>query len=311
VYPDTHDPDVAQVGTFTVRDAYAGLEGVARGSVARIRIVGVPPKVQPHMNRPSLGVSREETGKYVLGSIPVEADGSAHFRAPSGVPVFFQALDAQGRAVQTMRSLTYVQPDRALSCIGCHEHRNASPAAGDTPLALRCSPSPLTPGPEGTLPLRYDTLVQPVLDRHCAQCHNSANTNSPAHRLALTADTSYKSLIGYANGDLKKLVFERDYSEANHGPALDAKLFKHLETHDAHSKLKLGDDAMRRLYAWVDTYGHAQGCFSPEQERELVAWAAHYAELFESRPMEDDLLRLIERSRPANHGGAAGRSEEP
>ncbi len=283
VYPDTHDPDVAQVGTFTVRNVYAGLEGVARGTVARIRIVGVPPKVQPHMNRPSLGVSREETGKYVLGSVPVEADGSAHFRVPSGVPVFFQALDVQGRAVQTMRSLTYVQPDRALSCIGCHEHRNASPATGDTPLALRRGPSPLTPGPEGTLPLRYDTLVQRVLNRHCVQCHNAANAKSPAHRLVLTADASYKTLIGYAKDDLKKLVFERDYSEDNHGPALDAKLFKHLETHDAHRDLKLSDDAMRRLYAWVDTYGHTQGCFSPEQERELVAWAAQYAELFEPR----------------------------
>ena len=66
--------------------------------------MGVVPKVQPHMNVPALGVSREETGKFVMGSVPVEEDGSAHFRIPSGLPVFFQALDDQGLALQTMRS---------------------------------------------------------------------------------------------------------------------------------------------------------------------------------------------------------------
>ena len=282
-YPDTVEPDTPLIGAFVVRNVYEGLGDVARGTVDRIRVIGVPPKVQPHMNRPSLGVSREETGKYILGSARVESDGSAHFRVPSGIPVFFQALDARGRAVQTMRSLTYVRPGQALSCIGCHEHRNASPAANGMPLAVRHAPSPLTPGPEGSLPLRYDRLVQPVLERHCVRCHNAANKPSPAHRVDLTAAASYNTLLGYAKGDLKKLVFERDSSEVNHGPALDAALFRHLATHAAHRELKLGDDALRRLYAWVDTYGHTQGCFSPEQERELVAWIAQYAELFEER----------------------------
>ena len=75
------------------------------------------------MNTPSLGVSHEETGKFVLGTVPVESDGSAYFRIPSGMSVFFQALDADGFALQTMRSLTYVQPGQTLSCIGCHESR--------------------------------------------------------------------------------------------------------------------------------------------------------------------------------------------
>ena len=32
----------------------------------------------------------------ILGTVPVEADGSAYFLVPSGVPVFFQALDERG-----------------------------------------------------------------------------------------------------------------------------------------------------------------------------------------------------------------------
>ena len=55
----------------------------------------VPPKVQPHKNQPNLGVSSEDPGKFLLGTVPVEADGSAYFRVPSGVPVLFQAVDAR------------------------------------------------------------------------------------------------------------------------------------------------------------------------------------------------------------------------
>ncbi len=43
-----------------------------RGTVKQLRLVAVPPKVQPHMNQPSLGVSAEDPGKFVLGTVPVE-----------------------------------------------------------------------------------------------------------------------------------------------------------------------------------------------------------------------------------------------
>ena len=116
------------------------MPGVPRGTVKRLRVVAVPPKVQPHMNNPSLGMSHEDPGKFVLGTVPVEADGSAYFRVPSGVPVLFQALDHQGLAVQTMRSLTYVQPQQTLACIGCHESREAAPAPTGCRWPCRASP---------------------------------------------------------------------------------------------------------------------------------------------------------------------------
>ena len=146
----------------------------------------MPPKVQPHMNSPSLGVSAEDPGKFVLGTAPVEADGSAFFRVPSGVPVFFQALDADGLAVQTMRSLTYVQPGQTLACVGCHEQRDTAPLPRGLPLAALREPSQLTPGPDGSWPLRFDQLVQPVLDRHCVSCHKPGVENAAAAAFDLT-----------------------------------------------------------------------------------------------------------------------------
>ena len=71
-----------------------------------------------------------------------------------------------------MRTLTYVMPGQTLSCIGCHEHRDAAPPAGKSAAGRRCaSRRKLTPGPAGSWPLRFDQLVQPVLDRHCVACH--------------------------------------------------------------------------------------------------------------------------------------------
>ena len=160
------DASGQQVGSVVLQDVYRGLVGIERGVVKRLRIVGVIPKVQPNMNTPSLGVSHEETGKFVLGTVPVESDGSAYFRIPSGMSVFFQALDADGFALQTMRSLTYVQPGRTLSCIGCHESRYTAPA-GQGMLAMAREPSKIQLDVEGTWPLRFDTLVQPVLEQRC------------------------------------------------------------------------------------------------------------------------------------------------
>jgi hypothetical protein len=267
------------VGRFLLQDVYSGLVGVERGSIERVRIVGVPPKVQPQMNTPSLGVSREETGKYVIGSVPVDDDGSAYFEIPSGVSVFFQALDAEGRAVQTMRSLTYVQPGEALSCVGCHENREKTPTAPIAPLALLREPARLTLGCEGSWPLRFDQMVQPVLDRRCTSCH-SPTGESPEYDL--TGPKAHASLLAYADNDLQNLVFEKDASIPGDTPSLRSKLLRYLATDDLHRKIDLDPDELDRLYTWMDTYGHTQGAFSSEQEAELVEFKNQYSFLFDT-----------------------------
>jgi hypothetical protein len=258
-------------GRFLLQNVYDGLPGVAPGSIRRLRIVAVPPKVQPHMNKPVLGVSREDPGKFVLGTVPVEADGSAYFRVPSGIPVFFQALDEQGLAVQTMRSLTYVQPDETLSCIGCHESRMDSPRAGAMPLAIRREASRIRLGPEGTWPLRYDELVQPVLDAKCVDCHHPAHENRAAAAIDLTAARSYDTLVQYADEDLHKLAFERDQSLVGECPASNSQLLRLLTSPERHYDVELDDEQWERLTTWMDTYAHRTGSFSDEQEDQLRA----------------------------------------
>jgi hypothetical protein len=266
-------------GRFLVQDVYRGLNGIARGSIKQLRVVGVPPKVQPFMNRPTIGVSEEDPGKFVLGTVPVEADGSAHFRVPSGVPVFFQALDEQGVAIQTMRSLTYTMPGQTLACVGCHEHRDTAPPAAKPALAAMREPSKLTPGPEGSWPLRFDQLVQPVLDQHCVSCHRPGSDDLEAATLDLTATNAWKALMTFGDGDLKKRAFERDRSIPGEGTAANSKLWQLLTAPGGHKKAGLDTDALNRFATWMDTYAQRAGHFSEEQAKELAEFRARLARI--------------------------------
>jgi hypothetical protein len=230
------------------------------------------------MNQPVLGVSREETGKYVLGTVPVERDGSAFFDVPAGVPVFFQALDAEGRALQTMRSLTYVQAGETLACVGCHESRDATPPSRRVPLAAGRTPSLLRAGPEGSWPLRFDRLVQPVLDRACVSCHRPGTEGAD---FPLTPAVAWKNLLDYGGRDLRQLVFERDASTPGVSPSKDSLLGAFLETDPVHRDLDLTPDDWRRLWTWMDTYAHIRGSFTDAQDRELEALRKRYGFLLE------------------------------
>ena len=276
IHPDTVDWEGMQEGRFIVLDVYKGLghqsqesSTIRQGSIKQLRIIGVPPKTQPHMNTPSLGVSKEDPGKFVLGTVPVEKDGSAYFRVPSGIPVFFQALDQNGLAVQTMRSLTYVQPGQTLSCIGCHESRQLVPPVAAQPLAVQREPSKIIPGPTGSWPLRFDRLVQPVLDKSCVSCHQPDSANEIAARLDLRPAMSYENLLSFADKDLEKLAFEKDRSIIGQCTAAQSKLLEALANGKGHEDLKLQDDDFNRLVTWMDVYAQKLGSFSEQQEEQL------------------------------------------
>ncbi|HXP61302.1 MAG TPA: discoidin domain-containing protein [Dongiaceae bacterium] len=270
-------------GRFLVQNVGQGLTGLAPGAIKRLRIVAVPPKEQPLMNVPVLGVSAEDPGKYVLGTVPVEPDGSACFRAPSGIPLFFQALDEQGVAVQTMRSLTYLQPGELLSCIGCHESRESAPHVARPLLAARRAPSLIRRGPEGSWPLRYDRLVQPVLDRLCVRCHSPGSNGPEAAKPDLTASHSYEALLAFGGDDLRKLAFERDRSVPGQGVCAKSRLWALLTAQKPHYETRLDADSLARLATWMDTYAQRAGHFTDAQEKRLVQLRSTLAGLFEKR----------------------------
>ncbi len=270
--PNEDGPSEAspEEGHMLLQDVYRGdLAGFPRGSVRELRIVGVPPKTDPRMNYPNLGITQDDPGKFVLGTVPVEEDGSAYFVVPPGIPVFFQALDERGMALQSMRSLTYVQPGQTYACIGCHDHRQTAPPPS-RPLAAMREPSKIRLGPPGSWPLSFAELVQPVLDRQCVECHRPGIEGEGA-KTNLTASAAYQTLLDFGGQSSLRRHVQARYDARRSVPgacgATTSPLTKLLDT--GHHKVDLTAADRRRLTLWMDTYAQITGSSSPEQADEL------------------------------------------
>jgi cytochrome c553 len=263
-------------GVYFVQDVHVSAPVLPRGSVKRLRVVQVLPKSTPGINNPTMGLANASPGKQVLGTVPVESDGSAFFRAPAGVPLSFQALDAQGQAVQIMRSVTYLQPGEAAACVGCHEHRMTAPPPGARAAALAREPSALRPGPDGSRPLSYPILVQPVLDRKCVGCHRRED---PQGNVILTGEpqgrytASYNAMAPrvpfpqWTGGDFRRTSSEPlstpDFFGARGSPLM-------RELLKGHRDVTLDPDDVERLATWMDANALFYGTFDPaDQARQL------------------------------------------
>ena len=266
-----------QEGKFLLLNVYSGMPDVKPGSVRALRIVAVPAKTRPEQNYPNIGLMGEDPGKLVLGTVPVNADGSACFRAPSGVNMFFQALDGEGMAIRTMRTITYLQPGQTLSCVGCHDSRNNAPP-NSRPLALNSEPSRLHAAPDGSWPMRFDRLVQPVLDSNCVSCHKPGGQGA---KLDLTAANAWKNLVAAGKPSIS------DQVRGHYGtPSLPGKTIARDSSLPAmlkagHHGLKLDDASMRRLILWLDLYAQNRGAFSDEQEKAQIELRKKWAPMLE------------------------------
>jgi len=181
-----------------------------------------------------------------------------------------------------------VQPGQTLGCIGCHEHRQHAPAVHSMQAIAR-PPSSITPGPEGSWPMRFDRLVQPVLATHCVGCHTPAATNAIAAKLDLTPTKAYDSLITYGKPSLQDQVregYRRGSSIDGDGLAQKSALLALLISPAGHYDVLLDADSRERLVTWMDTYAQRLGHFSDEQERDLIEFRRSCAALLTPRPQD-------------------------
>jgi formylglycine-generating enzyme required for sulfatase activity len=174
--------------TVFIQDIHAGpgLEGIPKGTVKALRIGSYefsPSYCGPRDPGAGSGGLNGTIGhdgpwdiKRILGTVPVFEDGSAHFTIPSATPIFIQPLDAQGQALQLMRSWFVGQPGELVSCIGCHESSHDAPL----PHRARAAASPpaqIDPGEGSMRNFDYATEIQPIIDRNCMMCHDGRPAN--------------------------------------------------------------------------------------------------------------------------------------
>ncbi|MHC4628686.1 MAG: HzsA-related protein, partial [Planctomycetota bacterium] len=239
--------------------------------VYQILPMTVPSGAPPHetsLREPTAGDS-VVLARYVLGTVPVEEDGSAHFTVPARKELFFQALDEDGLAVQSMRSATYLQPGERLVCQGCHEPRHRAPGMPSRlPKAMTREPSKLKADVDGTNPFSYPRLVQPVLDKHCVQCH--ADNPDDAPRLD-------SEVIAKGNGGRQRWYasyhsLAREYGFWSYGGrhrtipgefgARVSKLYELLQ--EGHYDVKLSEEEIHRIVVWLDSCSMFYGVYEKE-----------------------------------------------
>jgi hypothetical protein len=172
--PDRVEPKQDR-GILILSEVHRGrnMSGVKPGEIKQLLILETLPKP---INFTGSGDPISYNGTFtlerVLGTVPVEADGSACFELPALRSFFFVALDAEGLAVKRMQSFLTLQPGERMSCVGCHEHRTETADRTKDLLAL-CQP-PSMVQPISGIPEVFDFPrdIQPILDRHCLPCHD-------------------------------------------------------------------------------------------------------------------------------------------
>ncbi|MCX6902099.1 MAG: hypothetical protein NTW03_01200 [Verrucomicrobia bacterium] len=267
------EPEFGEEGEFLLADVRRSFFPMPAGrDIRELRVFQMLPKTPPHTaNEPRIGHANAENARLLLGTVPVEVDGSAYFRVPAGKPVYFQAVDGEGRAVQSMRSVTYLQPGERRGCIGCHEPPGSAAASRPT-LATRRPPSRLQAGPPGSHPFSYPTLVQPVLDRHCVRCHDGQEGTGRS-KLALTGEPAKSFTRSYQN--LKPYLRWYEWGGASISQiatfpgrigADESPLTRVLSDATHRPELRWTDAERRQIYLWLDANVPFYGTYSHEEQ---------------------------------------------
>jgi hypothetical protein len=177
-WPTLAEREHAQDGVIFSSSVYQGAPPELQGKAKFLRIFSIDAKTytywykRPYISTgPVVSAVQSEGVKRLLGTVPIEADGSVSFRVPASVPLHFQLLDEQQRALHTMRSFVNVMPGEQRGCLGCHESHSRAAEAGIGAIALTRAPSQITPPPWSDNTVSYPRYVQPVLDKYCGKCH--------------------------------------------------------------------------------------------------------------------------------------------
>jgi len=271
-----------------LHDVYVGpgLAGVPRGSVKRLRLVayhfGYPGLAGPD----KIGCGGPWEVMRILGTVPVYEDGSAHFRVPANTPLTIQPLDAEGKALQLMRSWYTAMPGEVGSCVGCHEQPKETPLTRHDLAATR-PPSEIEPWYGPPRGFDFEREVQPVLDRYCVSCHDGRTTpdlraegHFPDYRgrplTKLGANRLHADLVAYFGGKrvrytpayealipfIRRVGIEDDVHLLVPGEyhADTSELVQMLQK--GHHGVELDAEAWDRLITWIDLNGPCHGTWN-------------------------------------------------
>jgi len=259
--------------TLVLADVYVGrsMAGVRRGSIHKLLVLEQLPKPANFHGGGSqpIGHGVTSTLKRILGTVPVEPDGSACFEVPPLRSLYVALLDAHDLSVKQMRSFVTLHPGETLGCVGCHERRALAPGGGHTPMALRRAPSRIEPIAGVPDIIDFPRDVQPVLDRHCLRCHNARDRKGgvvlSGDRGPVFSLSYYELLLHWqvkdtggdpAHGSGRQLGTDRPYSTHSFASPVMWKIDRH------HNKVRLSPRERDVIRLWIDTNTQYAGTYA-------------------------------------------------
>ena len=252
-------------GRLILEDIYKGrnMEGVQRGAVKKLLVLKQLPKPVNFSGGPwPLSVGGTFTLARVLGTVPVEPDGSASFEVPALRPLFFVALDESELSVKRMQSFVSVQPGETTGCVGCHEPRLRGPHAQFALAALDRPPSRIEPVADVPDVLDFPRDVQPILDRHCVECHRPDRYEG---RVDLTGDHTPLFSQSYWTIVQRALIADgRNEPYGNRGPRTIGSSASRLMTlvDGSHYDARPSEREKNTIRLWIETSATYPGTYA-------------------------------------------------
>ena len=282
VIPSRVNP-ASGTGQFVLTDVYAGrnMAGVKRGDIKKLLILEPLPKPVNFSGGMDLtSFNGSFNLERVLGTVPVEEDGSASFLAPAGRPLFFVSLDANDLSVKRMQSFANLMPGETFTCIGCHEER-ASAAGADRRetalLALKRPPSAIQNFEGQPDVLDFTRDIQPILDRHCVTCHNPQKRAGNLNLIAAQAPTFSNAYMA--------LITRGEFADGRNGlgnqpprsiGSAASPLLKRLA--GGHKDVKASPAEWRTVWLWIEAAAPFAGSYAAlrnTEEQEYYGHAGH------------------------------------
>ena len=273
-------------GRMVVADVYHGrnMEGVERGQIKKLLVLEALPKpvnFSGGMDLTSwMGTFMLER---ILGTVPVEEDGSAYFEVPAGRTVFFVALDENEMSVKRMQSFTNVQPGEVLSCVGCHEDRAVTPRAiqANNLMALKRPVSKIKSFKPLPDVVDFRKHVQPILTKNCVECHNYKRRDG---HVALTDDLGVTWSLSYYALLATRQVADGRNGYGNQKPrtigSSASELMRKLD--GSHYDVTVTPDEWRTVWMWLESGAPYAGTYAAlrnkaEQGRQGAALGAFHS----------------------------------
>jgi hypothetical protein len=264
IIPTKIDP-TSETGRLILFDVYVGrnMDGLERGDIKKLLVMeSLPKPINYTGGMDPLTFGGSFTLSRVLGTVPVEEDGSAHMELPASRALFFIALDENDNCVKRMQSFTTVMPGEVATCIGCHEERTSAVPQMPAILALRKPASQPTPVPNMPDVFDYPRDIQPIWDAHCLECHDADRREGD---VLLTGDQGPVYTHSYFELSRRlQMADGRNVPLSNYAPRTIGSSASPLmsKVDGSHYDVDLLPEELRKVKLWIDASAVFPGTYA-------------------------------------------------